>query len=89
MVFGGDAGAGVGDGDADLAVDLRGVDGDGSVCGGELDRVREQVEDDLAGPALVAADDVNVAICGERDSTPSFSARSRTITIPTLERVPQ
>ena len=51
-----------------LAVSLRGGDVDASPLRGELDRVTEQVEDDLADAALVAFDQV------DRGSSSSCSA---------------
>ena len=79
----GDAGPGVGDGHPHLAVDLRRADVDRAPGGRELHGVREQVEDHLPDPALVAVDDVDVrARRRARPRTPSFVARSRTITTP-------
>jgi hypothetical protein len=47
------AGAGVGDGDLDPAVFGEGGEVDAASAGRELDRVREEVEDDLAYPSAV------------------------------------
>ena len=54
VILGGDAGAGVGHRDAHLAVDLRRAHVDRPARGRELHGVREQVEDHLSDPALVA-----------------------------------
>ena len=50
----GDPGTGVRDGDQHLAVLLAAETSTRPPCGRELDRVREQVEDDLADAALVS-----------------------------------
>jgi len=51
-----DTGAGVGDGDLDLAVVEPGGDADAALGGSELDRVGHEVEDDLADATPVSAD---------------------------------
>src|SRR3546814_774708 len=53
----GNADAGIGDGDRDPALAApRGANRDPSARGGELDRVRQEVDQDLAEIALVAAE---------------------------------
>ena len=60
LVTGCDSRPGVGDRHLHLAVGAGGRDDDAPACRGELDRVREQVEDHLAQPPLVAVDQVDV-----------------------------
>ena len=67
LVLGRDPGAGVRNGDEHFAVSLGRADDDAPSLRGELDRVREQVEHDLADAALVCFDDFYVGICLERE----------------------
>ena len=59
--------AGVGDGDDHLAVHARRRNVDAAAGGSELDRVREEIEDDLAHAPLVAVDEVDVGGPRERE----------------------
>ena len=60
-----------------LAVDPRRAHVDLPAGGRELHGVREQVEDDLLDPALVALDDVDLRIGRERDADPVLRRRAR------------
>ena len=75
--------------DADLAVDLRRADVDRPTRGRELHRIREQVEDDLADPALVAGNDVGLAVRRERDLDAVIQRSLAHHHDAALERVPQ
>ena len=67
VILGGDARAGVGDRDPHLAVECAARHVDGPARRRELHGVREQVEDHLSDPALVAVDDVDVRNRRQRD----------------------
>ena len=77
VVVGRDARAGVGDRDLDLAARPARPDDDAPACGRELDRVREQVEHDLAQAPLVARDDVDVRAELERERRCRSASRAR------------
>ena len=88
-ILGGDARAGIGDRDSDLAVDPRRAHVHLAAGGRELHGVREQVEDHLLDPALVAVDDVDLRIGVERDADPVLRRALAHHHHATLERLPQ
>src|SRR5207302_11457129 len=65
LVFRCDADAGVADGDFDGTVGRRRSEPDPPAGGGELDRVGEEVEDDLLDLSLVANGGAEAAVDGE------------------------
>ena len=88
-ILGSDARAGVGDRDPDLAVDSRRAHVDLPAGRRELHRVREQVEDDLLDPSLVAVDHVDLRIGGERDTDPVLRRALAHHHDAALERLPK
>ena len=81
----------VGDRDPHLAVDPRRAHVDGPARGRELHGVREQVEDHLPDPALVALDDVDFGIAararpGRRPSSPARAPSRRRARAPRAAR---
>ncbi len=88
-ILGGDAGAGIGDRDPHLAVDPRRAHVHLPAGGRELHGVREQVEDHLLDPALVAVDHVDLRIGGERDADPVLRRALAHHHHAALERLPQ
>ncbi len=66
LVFECDSRPGVGHGHEHLVVLARSCDHDAAAGGRELDRIREDVEDDLAESSLVASDVVDVRLELER-----------------------
>ena len=73
-VPGGDAGAGVGDGDLDLSVVEAGGDVHPALARRELDRVGEEVEDDLADTTLVGRDADLRGLGGKRERDPASAS---------------
>ena len=65
--------------DVHLSIHPRRTHDDGPAFRCELDRVREQVDDDLADPALIGLDDLHVRAGLELSPTPIRVARSLTI----------